>query len=77
MNVLNRNINKIFFIFILLHLVIWTFVPSLTNSNLPLDKKMHLRYFVEKIDNVGLEISDIPIKIIKIQKKLLLKMEKI
>tara|TARA_B100000579_G_scaffold286210_1_gene237226 strand:+ start:954 stop:2279 length:1326 start_codon:yes stop_codon:yes gene_type:complete len=37
MNVLNRNINNIFFIFILLHLVIWTFVPSLTNKNLPLD----------------------------------------
>ena len=37
MNVLNRNINNIFFIFVLLHLVIWTFVPSLTNTNLPLD----------------------------------------
>ena len=37
MNVLNRNINNIFFIFILIHLVIWTLVPSLTNKNLPLD----------------------------------------
>jgi 4-amino-4-deoxy-L-arabinose transferase-like glycosyltransferase len=37
MNVLNRNINNIFFIFILSHLVIWTAVPSLTNKNLPLD----------------------------------------
>ena len=37
MNVLNRNINNIFFIFILIHLVIWTIVPSLTNKNLPLD----------------------------------------
>jgi len=37
MNVLNRNINNIFFIFILSHLVIWTIVPSLTNKNLPLD----------------------------------------
>ena len=37
MNVLNRNINNIFFIFTLSHLIIWTLVPSLTNNNLPLD----------------------------------------
>jgi len=37
MNVLNRNINNIFFIFALSHLTIWTLVPSLTNKNLPLD----------------------------------------
>tara|TARA_B100000902_G_scaffold39373_1_gene46854 strand:- start:3469 stop:4794 length:1326 start_codon:yes stop_codon:yes gene_type:complete len=37
MNVLNRNINNIFLIFILSHLIIWTLVPSLTNKNLPLD----------------------------------------
>ena len=37
MNVLNRNINNIFFIFTLSHLIIWTLIPSLTNKNLPLD----------------------------------------
>ena len=37
MNVLNRNINNIIFIFALSHLIIWTLVPSLTNKNLPLD----------------------------------------
>ena len=37
MNVLNGNINKIFFIFLFSHLIIWTIVPSLTNNNLPLD----------------------------------------
>ena len=37
MIVLNRNINNIFFIFALSHLIIWTLVPSLTNKNLPLD----------------------------------------
>ena len=37
MNVLNRNINNIFFIFAISHLIIWTIVPSLTNKNLPLD----------------------------------------
>ena len=37
MNVLNRNINNIFFIFALSHLIIWTIVPSITNQNLPLD----------------------------------------
>jgi len=37
MKVLNRNINNLFFIFTLSHLIIWTAVPSLTNNNLPLD----------------------------------------
>ena len=37
MNVLNKNINNVFFIFAIIHLVIWTAVPSLTNKNLPLD----------------------------------------
>ena len=37
MNVLNRNINNIFFIFVVSHLIIWTMVPALTNNNLPLD----------------------------------------
>tara|TARA_B100000579_G_scaffold369406_1_gene330830 strand:+ start:1539 stop:2858 length:1320 start_codon:yes stop_codon:yes gene_type:complete len=32
-----RNINNIFFIFALSHLIIWTLVPSFTNNNLPLD----------------------------------------
>ena len=34
---LNRNINNIFFIFAISHLLIWTVVPTLTNKNLPLD----------------------------------------
>merc|ERR1712103_1571 len=37
MNVFKRNINNIFFIFIVSHLIIWTVVPALTNKNLPLD----------------------------------------
>ncbi len=37
MNVLNKNINNIFFIFALSHLIIWILIPSLTNKNLPLD----------------------------------------
>jgi 4-amino-4-deoxy-L-arabinose transferase-like glycosyltransferase len=32
-----RNINNIFYIFVLAHLISWTLVPSLTNQNLPLD----------------------------------------
>ena len=31
------NINNLFYIFITLHLIIWTAIPSLTNYNLPLD----------------------------------------
>ena len=34
---LNRNINNIFLIFALSHLLIWTIVPTITNKNLPLD----------------------------------------
>ena len=37
MDVFKRNINNIFFIFILSHLIIWTLVPTITNLNLPLD----------------------------------------
>jgi len=37
MNILNRNINNLFFIFALSHLIIWTVIPSITNNNLPLD----------------------------------------
>ena len=31
------NINKLFYFFIIVHLTLWTLVPSLTNNNLPLD----------------------------------------
>ena len=37
MDVFKRNMNNIFFIFLLSHLIIWTLVPTLTNHNLPLD----------------------------------------
>ena len=37
MNVFNRNMNNIFFIFVFSHLIIWTLVPSVANKNLPLD----------------------------------------
>ena len=37
MNVLNRKITNIFFIFSLTHLIIWTLLPVFTNNNLPLD----------------------------------------
>ena len=32
-----RNINNIFYIFLTTHLILWTVVPTITNSNLPLD----------------------------------------
>ena len=31
------NINKLFYSFITIHLILWTLIPSLTNNNLPLD----------------------------------------
>ena len=32
-----RNINNIYYIFIIAHLIFWTLIPSFTNQNLPLD----------------------------------------
>ena len=37
MNIYKTNINKFFYIFLLIHLSVWTLIPSLTNQNLPLD----------------------------------------
>ena len=37
MSIYTKNINNIFLIFLLSHLVIWTLIPSITNKNLPLD----------------------------------------
>jgi 4-amino-4-deoxy-L-arabinose transferase-like glycosyltransferase len=38
------DINKLFYSFITIHLILWTLVPSLTNSNLPLDTIEHLAW---------------------------------
>ena len=35
--ILKKNITKVFYLFIFLHLFLWTLIPSLSNSNLPLD----------------------------------------
>ena len=32
-----KKIDNLFYIFITIHLIIWTLIPSLTNTNLPLD----------------------------------------
>ena len=32
-----NNIDNLFYSFIIVHLILWTLVPSLTNDNLPLD----------------------------------------
>jgi 4-amino-4-deoxy-L-arabinose transferase-like glycosyltransferase len=32
-----KNISKVFFLFLFFHLIIWTIVPSISNTNLPLD----------------------------------------
>ena len=37
MSIYSKNINNIFFIFLISHLIIWTVIPSITNNNLPLD----------------------------------------
>jgi len=34
---IKKNINRIFYLFIFSHLFLWTFVPSISNLNLPLD----------------------------------------
>ncbi len=37
MTINNKNINHVFYIFVLAHLILWTLIPSITNHNLPLD----------------------------------------
>ena len=37
MTINNKNIDYIFYIFVTVHLIFWTLIPSLTNHNLPLD----------------------------------------
>ncbi len=35
--ILKKNINKAFYLFLFSHLLLWTIIPSLSNTNLPLD----------------------------------------
>ena len=35
--ILKKNINKVFYIFLFSHLLLWTLIPSISNENLPLD----------------------------------------
>ncbi len=37
MTINSKNINNVFYIFVIAHLIFWTLIPSLTNHNLPLD----------------------------------------
>ena len=37
MSFYKKNINKLFYSFIVVHLILWTLIPTLTNNNLPLD----------------------------------------
>ena len=39
-----KNITNLFYIFITIHLILWTLVPTLTNNNLPLDTIEHLAW---------------------------------
>jgi 4-amino-4-deoxy-L-arabinose transferase-like glycosyltransferase len=39
-----NNINKLFYSFLIIHLILWTLIPSLTNNNLPLDTIEHLAW---------------------------------
>ena len=35
--ILKKNINKVFYLFLTSHLLLWTLIPSISNENLPLD----------------------------------------
>ena len=35
--ILKKNINKALYLFLFSHLLLWTLIPSLSNTNLPLD----------------------------------------
>ena len=35
--IVKKNIHKVFYLFLFLHLFLWTLIPTLSNENLPLD----------------------------------------
>ena len=35
--IVKKNIDKVFLVFLLTHIIIWTLIPSFSNLNLPLD----------------------------------------
>ena len=37
MTIIEKNLPNLFYIFLTVHVILWTAVPSLTNNNLPLD----------------------------------------
>ena len=39
-----KNLTNLFYIFLTIHLIIWTLIPTFTNSNLPLDTIEHLAW---------------------------------
>jgi 4-amino-4-deoxy-L-arabinose transferase-like glycosyltransferase len=39
-----KNTNKLLYIFLTIHLILWTLIPTLTNNNLPLDTIEHLAW---------------------------------
>ena len=39
-----KNIDNVFYIFVISHLIFWTLIPSVTNQNLPLDTIEHLAW---------------------------------
>ncbi len=44
MNIKKNNVDKILILFLLSHISIWTFIPSISNNNLPLDTIEHLAW---------------------------------
>ena len=44
MTINNKNIDNVFYIFVISHLIFWTLIPSITNHNLPLDTIEHLAW---------------------------------
>ena len=32
-----KNLRNLFYVFLTIHLIVWTLIPSVTNNNLPLD----------------------------------------
>ncbi len=44
MTINSKNVNNVFYIFVTVHLIFWTLIPSITNHNLPLDTIEHLAW---------------------------------
>ena len=52
MQIKNKDVNKSLILFLFIHLVVWTLVPTISNINLPLEKIQNICDYLKLDCNV-------------------------